>query len=270
MTTLSSENPTALRLGDGGLATSVDPEHDRHLERIESLGLLARGIAHDFNNLIMAIQGNADLARCEIGDATSSVLSFVDEIEHASQRAAEHCRRLMAFAGRGRFALAPVDLNRLVRSCREQLEETAGDAVGLELMLDEQLPSIEANAEELTAALIELVRNAAEAARGPGRVRITSGVSGDDEGRLERGFGADADPGRQYVWIDVSDDGIGMDGATRRRAADPFFSTKDAGRGLGLSTVFGIVRTHAGRMHLVSAPGRGTSVRCYLPTVGAS
>ncbi len=265
--TSSASKVQAIDFADRGISPSRDPELENQLEKIESLGLLARGLAHDFNNLLMAILGNNDMALSVIGGSESEARIFLEEVDKASQRAVEQCRQLLAYAGRGRFSLSPIDLNWVIEESLPALSEAAQGRADLAFDLAPELPSIEGDGAELCDALLHLVRNAAEATTHPrGRVRVTTGEAGDDS-RLASAVGADSDPDRDYVFVEVADEGVGMDAATRLRAFDPFFSTKPGGRGLGLASVFGTVRTLCGRIYLESLPGVGTTVRCYLPAM---
>jgi two-component system, cell cycle sensor histidine kinase and response regulator CckA len=234
-------------------------------QKLESLGILAGGIAHDFNNLLMAIVGNLEIARCEV-PALASEISVLRDAESAAKQAADLCRQLLIYAGKGNSKVEPVDVGKLLRDQLQMLEVTASKATRLVLNLAERLPQINADPSQLRQVFMNLILNAAEAiGAAPGVISITTSVVNCDHDYLE-GFQSTGilAPGR-YVSLEVSDTGCGMDAAVRQRIFDPFFSTKTAGRGLGLSAVRGIVGHHKGGIRVYSEPGRGTTFRLVFP-----
>jgi signal transduction histidine kinase len=248
--------------------TQATDSHLLQINKIESLSLLAGGLAHDFNNLLMTILGNVDLALSVDEPPSAEVRGFLREIQGASERAAELCSGLLAYSGRGRLPLRVVELNLLIEGSRELLELSAGEGVALATRARGGLPPVRGDAEELRRLLVHLVRNGGEATHGRGgHVHVLIGPAEADDPWITSAVGAPLDSGRDYVLVEVADDGAGMDEATSLRIFDPFFTTKGAGRGLGLARVFGVVRTHAGRIHVDSAPGAGTRVRVYLPVL---
>jgi len=236
-------------------------------QRLESLGLLAGGVAHDFNNLLMAILGNAELAEHHLTQP-SVVTQHLTEIATASRRAADLCRQMLAYAGKGRIAVGPVDVNALTEELVHLLRTTISRRALLNLRLESGLPSVLADASQVRQVIMNLVINASEALEEKsGTISITTGMMHCDRSFLDGAlFAADAAIGL-YVWIEVADTGCGMDAATVNRIFDPFFTTKFAGRGLGLSTVMGIVRGHRGALKVYSEPGRGTVFKVFLPAV---
>jgi two-component system, cell cycle sensor histidine kinase and response regulator CckA len=240
-------------------------EPEWQARKIDSLSLMAGRVAHDFNNLLMTILGNTDLALSTVGGMLPELRGYLDEIHGASERAADLCRRLIAFSGKGRAGLQVVRLNQQITRMREILELAAGERASVVCHLADGLPPTLGNAEELQQLLIELVRNAGEAMTGStGTIHVTTGEAGFGDPMLEVALGCPLQPQRRYLFIDVSDDGDGMDLETRLSVFDPFFTTKGPGRGLGLSRVFGAVRAHAGRVYVDSDPGAGTRMRVYL------
>lgn len=231
-------------------------------QKLESLGLLAGGIAHDFNNLLMAIIGNAGLARLELA-AEHPVSQMLQNIETASEQAAELCRQMLAYSGRARFVLGPVDLSELVREMSQLLKIGLSKKVSLKLKLTEELPPVEAEASQLRQVVMNLITNASEAI-------------GDREGSIELVTRLERltepltvrhsilTPG-EYVVLEVRDSGAGMDRETLQKIFDPFFTTKFTGRGLGLAGVAGIVRGHQGGLEVLSQSGEGTIFRLYFP-----
>ena len=270
-------NPAGKLVSFEGLAIDItarkNAEHERiALERkllegqkLESLGLLAGGIAHDFNNLLTGILGNASLARIKLPPA-SPVDPQLAAIETASLRAAELCRQMLAYAGKGRFVVEPVDLGALAAGLVPLLEVSLARKAGLRLDLAPALPAVLADATQLRQIVMNLVLNAADAvADRPGRIVLTTGLLPADPALLQAGVtGATLPPG-DYVFLEVRDNGCGMAPEVIAKIFDPFYTTKFAGRGLGLAAVLGIVRGHHGALHVMSEPGRGTTFRLLLP-----
>lgn len=237
----------------------------QEMQRTESLGILAGGIAHDFNNLLSGILGNADLAlsRMREGEAGRNEISKVVRI---AEDAADLSRQLLAYSGKGKFAVRSVDISALLRDMTRVLGLTAGRRIELKLELAQGLPAIEVDVTQFRQVIMNLVINAAEAMEGrPGAVRIHSGskqLSGADLGLIADE--ARRDPG-EYVYFEIADSGVGMSEATKRRIFEPFFTTKPSGHGLGLAATLGIVRAHGGAVNVYSELGIGTTVRVYLP-----
>ena len=238
----------------------------REVQKLESLGVLAGGIAHDFNNLLVGILGNASVSLLDMPISSPSYQA-VTAIERAARDAASLTRQLLAYAGKGRYLLEPLDLSTLARQMRPVLQTALGARASLNMELADALPVVHADGEQLRQAVVNVVTNAAEAVgERAGTVTITTTEELFDDARLQRCLsGSRARPGR-FVGISVQDDGVGMDEATLARVFDPFFSTKLAGRGLGLAATLGIVHGHSGALEVSSAPGRGTTVRLFFPT----
>ena len=234
-------------------------------QRLESLGVMAGGIAHDFNNLLTTILGRANLMRFQL-DAGSPFREDLLEIEKASSRAAELCRQMLAYAGKGRFVLETLSLSRLVEEMAHLLEVSIPKKIRFRRQLAEGIPLIEADATQLRQVVMNLVINAAEAiAKDEGAIEVSTGVMECDEAFLRRNSPIVPPAPGQYVYLEVADTGHGMDAETRVRIFDPFFTTKFVGRGLGLATVLGIVRSHHGSLKLDSEPGKGTTFRVLFP-----
>lgn len=234
-------------------------------QKLESLGILAGGIAHDFNNLLVGILGNASLALLDLS-ADSPTRHSVAEIEQAAQRAAELTRQLLAYAGKGRFVVEPVDCSQVVREMTALLRTAVARNAQVNLSLAESLPAVEADITQLRQVVMNLITNASDALpESGGMIFIHTGQQQLDESNLEECVpGTDAEPG-QYVFVEVRDDGNGMDMATRARIFDPFFTTKFTGRGLGLAATLGIMRGHRGAIRVYSEPGKGTSIKLCFP-----
>ncbi|PFG72837.1 PAS domain-containing hybrid sensor histidine kinase/response regulator [Tepidiforma thermophila] len=237
-------------------------------QKAESLAVLAGGIAHDFNNLLVGILGNAGLALAEL-PPESPVRATIADIETAGQRAADLARQMLAYSGRGKFVVGPLQLNALVEEMAHLLRVSVGAGVRLVLDLAPGLPPVVGDATQLRQVVMNLVINASDAiGAGEGTVRVTTAAA---PGRPELFAGAVVTPGElaaRYVVLEVADTGSGMDAATLTRIFDPFFTTKFTGRGLGLAAVLGIVRGHQGGISVTSAPGEGTRFRVMLPAAG--
>lgn len=255
-----------------GLAFITDITARKHIEeqlretaKLESLGVLAGGIAHDFNNLLVGIIGNAGLA-LENLPQDSPVRARLEAIERGSARASELVRQLLAYSGKGRFVIEPVNVTELIRETMRLIESSIQNA---DLVLDLQsTESIQADASQIQQLIMNLVINAAEAiGESDGTVAVSTRER--DIGPGEPGEGRELRPGR-YVEIVVEDTGCGMDEATRARIFDPFFTTKFTGRGLGLAAAQGIVRGHKGRITVQSEPGRGSRFSVLFPAAAES
>ncbi|HWQ56368.1 MAG TPA: PAS domain S-box protein [Bryobacteraceae bacterium] len=239
-------------------------EQLRHAQKLESIGVLAGGVAHDFNNLLTSVLGNASLARLE---APPSIVEQIESIIDAAEKAAALTRQLLAYAGKGRFQIADLDLARVIRSSADLIRGSIPKNVDLILDVPDNLPTTRGDNVQLQQVIINLVTNAAEAIGEAkhGTVRISAGLRtvGQDH-PAEPGFQI---PPGQYVCVEVSDSGCGLDEATRARMFDPFFTTKFTGRGLGLAAVQGILRSHKGGITVRSAPGQGSTITVYLPAI---
>jgi signal transduction histidine kinase len=235
------------------------------VQKLESLGVLAGGIAHDFNNLLTSMLGCASVAQRLLPEA-SPALPAVNDVVAAARRASELTRQLLAYSGRGRFEVRPIDLSEHVREISHLLETSLPKTVQLRLELAADLPAVEADVAQIQQVVLNLVVNGAEAiGDAAGSVFVKTGVVDVDPSQAPDLIGpGPLAPGR-YVFVEVRDDGCGMDDATKARIFDPFFTTKFTGRGLGLAATLGIVRGHKGAMALSTAPGKGTTFRVLLP-----
>ncbi len=236
-----------------------------HTQRLESLGVLAGGIAHDFNNILTAVMGNAALGRMKLDDAHPAMAHLV-RIEEASQRAADLCKQMLAYSGRGQFVVKPMNISHTVEKITKLLQVSIAKNTVLKLHLAENLPAVEADAAQLQQVIMNLVINASEAiGEKSGVISLSTGMMQADVTYLKGAYTAeDAGPGR-YVFLEVADTGCGMDEMTRKKLFDPFFTTKFTGRGLGMSAVLGIVRGHHGAIRVYSEPGAGTTFKMLLP-----
>ncbi len=239
-------------------------------QKLESLGVLAGGIAHDFNNLLTGVLGNASMARAELSPS-SAVQSYVEQIEKAAMRAADLCKQMLAYSGKGRFVLDDIDLSELVAETTHLLVASMSKRAKLKFHLADSLPVVRADATQIRQIVMNLVINASEAIGDrDGQVTIQTGELEASSAYLASAFSApELAPGR-YCFVEVSDDGCGMDSNTLARIFDPFFTTKFTGRGLGLAAVLGIVRGHKGTIKVYSEAGKGTTFKILLPGQGMS
>ena len=242
-------------------------EAQQQAQKLESIGVLAGGIAHDFNNLLTGIMGNAGLARRAIGAGKAEqAAGLLKDVLAASERAADLTRQLLAYAGKGRFVVQPVDLCKLVSEVSTLIRASISKKITLVIDVPEDCPLVDADRTQLQQLVMNLVINGGEAiGEEPGtltvRVRLEHFTERRERPRTE-GFPIVAG---QYVRIDVTDTGAGMDAETRARIFEPFFTTKFLGRGLGLSAALGIVRGHRGAIGVRSEPGEGTTFTVLLP-----
>jgi two-component system cell cycle sensor histidine kinase/response regulator CckA len=236
-----------------------------HTQKLESLGVLAGGIAHDFNNLLTGILGNADLAKEDISPVAPARTSL-HGIEVAARRAADLCRQLLAYSGRGRFLIQPIDLQDLVQEMGHLLSVSISKKVVLKFHFSQGLPAIEADATQLRQVVMNLIVNASEAiGERSGVISITTGLAYCDAAYLHGCFTSDGIAEGDFVYLEIADTGDGMDKATLDRIFDPFFTTKFTGRGLGLAAVLGIVRGHKGAIKVYSEKRRGSTFKLLFP-----
>jgi signal transduction histidine kinase len=234
-------------------------------QKLESLGVLAGGIAHDFNNLLTAVLGNLELVRRRL-PSQGAAADLLGAAETASRRAADLCRQMLAYSGRGRFVVQPIDLNTLVQEMNALLKVSISKRARLTLALDPDLPKVDGDAAQLGQVLMNLMTNASEAmGEGDGDIRLSTRYRQVTAGQLHDDHTHATLPPGTYVVLEVEDTGAGMDDTTRRRIFEPFFTTKFTGRGLGLAAVLGIVRGHHGAIKVRSSPSRGTTFAVFLP-----
>ncbi len=234
-------------------------------ERLESLGSLASGVAHNFNNLLTGIIGNAELAAEQVGP-DSVLRELLESISHEGLRAAGLVRQMLALSGKGGVFRENVQLDLITFETIASLQPEVPPTCQLQIESTPNLPPVHADPVQARHLVLQLVTNAVEAIGDTeGSVIVSTGTVDASRASLSGGAPAAALAPGTCVFLDVVDTGPGMDEATRARIFDPFFSTRFAGRGLGLAAVLGIVRGHGGDIDVRSAPGRGTTVRVVLP-----
>jgi len=238
----------------------------QHAQKLESLGVLAGGVAHDFNNLLVGMLGHSDLALTKL-PSENPARTHVEGVMQAAERAADLSRQMLAYSGHGHFIVKPTDLSALVRENVHLLKAGIPKGVQLRTDLCDTPALIEADVGQMQQVIMNLAINAAEAIGDrPGYVTISTGFEtlAGEEARYSRFTATELNAGR-YVFLEVRDDGPGMDEETLSKVFDPFFTTKFVGRGLGLSALLGIVRGHKGGIDVQSGPGKGTTFRLVFP-----
>lgn len=244
-------------------------ERLRQAQKMESIGVLAGGIAHDFNNLLASVIGNASLA-VEMLPEDSPAEDLLERAIRSGEQAAHLTMQMLAYSGKGRFVIEPVDLSAVVRQVTDLVRASAPKKITIRLDLDPELPPINTDRNQLHQVLINLVTNAAEAIGDEtGLITVRTGLQYVGEDLIRELEAKDISPGR-YVLLEVGDTGSGMNDATKAKIFDPFFSTKFTGRGLGLAAVSGIVRGHRGAIKVSTAPGKGTCFTVFLPAANAA
>ena len=243
-------------------------EQIQHTQKLESLGVLAGGIAHDFNNILTGVLGNAGLAQLVLSPA-SPAIDYIDKIETSSHRAAELCRQLLAYSGKGRFVVQPVSINMIIKEMTHLLEVSISKKAVVKYQLDKNLPAVDADITQIRQIIMNLILNAAEAIGDKsGIITLTTGAMKCDRAYLQSTYLNYELKEGLYVYLEVCDTGCGMDEETKERIFDPFFSTKFTGRGLGLAAVLGIMRGHNGAVKVYSEAGRGTTFKVLFPVSG--
>jgi two-component system cell cycle sensor histidine kinase/response regulator CckA len=253
---------------------AMESEHARlqtklqQAQRMESLGVMAGGVAHDFNNLLTGVIGNTDLAMMSLAPH-SPVCSNLKEIQRSALKAADLCRQMLAYSGKGRFIIEPVDLNHVIEDVTHQLRTSLPRSVTLRRYLHHRLPRFTADPNQIEQVVSNLILNAAEAITGPdGCITVRTGQLEADTTYLDSLQLNDSMMPGSFIHLDIEDNGIGMDRVTQERIFEPFFTTKFAGRGLGLAGVAGILRGHGGGIRVQSEQGKGTRIRVLFPWDG--
>ena len=238
-------------------------------QKMEAVGQLAGGVAHDFNNILTAIVGYADLLAAEFTGTNSRHLEDLEEIRKAARRAAALTRQLLAFSRKQVLEPRIIDMNGVVMNLEKMLRSLISENISLQTHLATDLAAARADPNQLEQVIMNLAINARDAMPEGGSLTVETGNATLDEDYAAQHVSVL--PG-EYVMLAVTDTGCGMDEHTKARIFEPFFTTKAPGRGtgLGLSTVYGIVKQSGGNIWLYSEPNKGTTFKVYLPAVHAA
>jgi signal transduction histidine kinase/CheY-like chemotaxis protein len=233
----------------------------RHAQKMEAIGTLAGGIAHDFNNILMSIQGNVSIMIMDI-DPSDPYYENLKKIEDSVENAASITKQILGFARAGKYYIKETDLNELVEKT-SKLFSPARKEINIHTELQEKVWPVKADQSQIEQALLNIYVNAWQAMPSGGNLYIVIENVVIDETYITT-FAIQL--GR-YVRISITDTGVGMDEATRQRVFDPFFTTREIGRGtgLGLASVYGIIKNHGGFINVYSEKGKGSTFNIYLP-----
>ena len=237
-----------------------------HVQRLESLGVLAGGIAHDFNNILAGIMGNAELAELNVLE-NLPVDKELKNIVTSSLRAADLCTQMLAYSGQGTCLRSDVNMTALVEETIQLIDVSVSKNISLKLELSNTLPEVYADKTQMQQVVMNLVTNAAESIGKDrqGSITIVADLIQAGSEDLRSGFIEERREPGAYILFEVVDNGCGMDEETMGKMFDPFFTTKFTGRGLGMSAVLGIVRSHDGVIQVDSEKGKGSRFRVLLP-----
>lgn len=233
-------------------------------QKLESIGTLASGIAHDFNNVLGIVLGYSALLKHHAA-GNENVVKGIEAIDRAVQRGASLVRQVLLFARKSDTSFAPFDVNQMLTELKAMTEQTFPRTITIATNLDPKLPPIKADKTQMHQVLLNLLVNARDAMPMGGTISVsTSKATVDDVRRYDPNA-----EGNEFIHIRVSDTGIGMDEATRRRIFEPFFTTKGAGKGtgLGLAVAYGIIKSHDGYVNVESKPAGGTTFDLMFPVL---
>jgi signal transduction histidine kinase len=251
---------------DAELATAQAEERLRHAQRMEAIGQLTAAIAHDFNNLLTAILGQGELA---LERPEGPTRADIETMLEAARSSAQLTRQLLAHGRHTVLQREPLDLAEVLRGVERILRAAIDSRIQLSIDAPQGVGRVQVDRSQIEQIVMNLVVNARDAIAGPGRIAVSLAATDFDDEVGQRYPGAQPGP---HVALVVSDTGAGMDAATRARIFEPFFTTKERGRGtgLGLSTVYGIVKQHSGHIWVYSEPGKGTTFKVYFPLASGS
>jgi signal transduction histidine kinase len=236
-------------------------------QKLESLGLLAGAISHDFNNLLMAMGGHAQVALERLEDGEDPHDNLV-RLQSVIEKSRDLVKQLLDYSGRGDRRVERLDLSELTQEMTGLMAISVPKRIRLHVDTSKGLPPIEGDRSKLQQVVLNLVTNAADAIGDmEGHIRVRTRLKNLDPDQRAPHLPDDLDRADTFVMLEVEDSGCGMDEATQKRIFDPFFTTKRKGRGLGLSVMQGIVRSHGGALSVRSAPGEGSTFRILLPAL---
>ena len=239
----------------------------QNAQKSKSLEILAGGIAHDFNNLLMGILGNASLALKNLS-ADYPIYQYIKKIEKSSQDAAELTNQMLAYSGKGKFVIQKIKLSNLIKEMSQLLKATISKKISLNFWFEKNLPFIEADVSQIRQVILNLILNASEAIGGKsGEVLVKTSTIKADKNFFSDTYMERSLPEGNYLSLEISDNGPGMNDTIKNQIFDPFFTTKFKGRGLGLAAVLGIVRGHKGTIKVWSKTGKGTTIKVFFPVI---
>jgi len=237
-----------------------------HIQKMEALGKLSSGVIHEINNYLATIMGNCEIVKMKLGNETE-IVSRLEAVIETSFKASKLLRELLAFSKSGPEATEIVNINEIVMRMKEMVDGLIGEHIRLELVLEDQLANVKADPTKIEQVILNLVINSKDAMPTGGVITIeTANVEFTPEFMKKHHVMSPGD----YVMLAVTDTGIGIPDEIKDKVFKPFFTTKDVGKGsgLGLSTVYGIVKGYQGYVWLYSEVGKGTTMKVYLPAVG--
>ncbi len=241
-------------------------EQFRQAQKMEAIGQLAAGVAHDFNNMLAVIHGNAEMALMFADQPGDNTRECINQVIAASERAANLTRQLLAFGRKQVMQSTPLDLNEVIGNLTKMLTRIIGENISLECAFATRLPVVQADVGMMEQVLLNLVVNARDALPHGGQLLIKT-----EQINVDEAYAAthpEAHSG-EFICISVSDTGTGIAPEDLPRIFEPFFTTKEAGKGtgLGLATIYGIVKQHQGWVEVATQPGAGTTFRIFLPVI---
>ena len=238
----------------------------QHAQKLESLGVLSGGIAHDFNNILAIIIGYCGLTKLRYESAEKNI----PEIEKAAERAAGLCRQMLAYAGNAHLTKTKINMVTKVDDIVGMLKSTLPQNAAIKTALSAKIPLIDGDASQLRQVVMNLIINASEAiGTEQGEVNVSLTRVEVESGKSDEDYHGKAIHPGEYVCLEVTDNGCGMDDAIKWRIFEPFYTTKFTGRGLGMSAVLGIIKSHAGALQLFTQLGHGTTFKVYLPALAS-
>ena len=261
-----------VRLHQELLERKRQAENERQLDakilkeqKLASLGVMAGGIAHEFNNLLTCIIGFSELASLKLPPDTTCQ-EHLRQVLRAGRRAAKLTKQMLDYTGKGKMLTTSVNLSQFLGGMANLIESTLPRGIKVELRLSDNLPTIEADINQLHQLIINLLTNASESVTGPeGTITVETGFTNDSTKSPFPGSGGKIAP-EHFIYLKISDTGGGMSEEIKAKIFDPFFSTKFQGRGLGMAAALGIVRGHEGEIVIDSSPGKGTVVTVIFPS----
>jgi len=243
-------------------------ERIERTQRLESLGVLAGGIAHDFNNILSSMLGNAELLRMDLKDLDDEAENSLKNIETGCNHASDLCRQMLAYAGKGKYVIQPVHISELVKGMEQLIRVSIPKSVTMDHSLAADLPIIRADLAQMEQVVLNLLTNAAEAIGDKkGEIHLITAERVMSKSELSAFDDVHEMLPGVYVLIEVRDSGCGIEPGEMEHIFEPFFTTKFAGRGLGMSAILGILRSHGGGIHIDSVVGKGTTVQVLIPAV---